>query len=544
MMPIWRRRATLPGARWRHPTTVVGVRETRSESSEQVRAAEVIASLCLATDLAMGIPFEHGLQATLVTMRLCRALDADQETLSRTYYASLLMYVGCTVDGDVRTEIFGGSLTEHHTHRQFGSRVEGLAALVGAVPTPDANLSRRTWELVTRLPRAVRFIGGHMVPLCEVAGMLAERLGVPKSIHKMFPVLTERWDGKSVLKRASGDEIPLPLRIIHVGRDAAYQRLIGDDAYVKEVIRSRSGKAFDPDVVSIFLDNADEILGPAEPPTTSWDDVLDAEPRPQLMLRGPAIDRALKAMGSFSDLASPYLSGHSSGVADLAAAAAELHGFAGDEVTAIRRAGFVHDIGRTAVSPRVWNKAGPLNADEREQARLHPYHTERVLSRSPFLAGIGSIAMAHHERSDGSGYHRALDVTSLSPASRLLAVADAFQSKIEPRPYREALPPEKATSALAGKAKQGGFDPAMVTAIAEAAGQKPPVIERPGGLTEREVEVLVLLARGHQTKQIARHLEISSKTVDRHIQNSYRKMGVSSRAAATLFAVENGLVSR
>jgi HD-GYP domain-containing protein (c-di-GMP phosphodiesterase class II) len=297
-------------------------------------------------------------------------------------------------------------------------------------------------------------------------------------------------------------------------------------------------------VVSIFLDNADEVLGPTEPPTTAWEDVLDAEPQPQLMLHGPAIDRALRAMGAFSDLVSPYLSGHSPGVADLAATAAELHGFADDEVKAIRRAGFVHDIGRTAVSSRVWNKPGSLTADEREQARLHPYHTERLLSRSPFLAEIGSIATAHHERLDGSGYHRALDVTSLSPASRLLAAADAFQSKIEPRPYREALSPEKATSILADKAKQGGFDPAMVAAIAEAAGQKPPTIERPGGLTERELEVLGLLARGHQTKQIARHLEISPKTVDRHIQNSYRKMGVSSRAAATLFAAENGLVSR
>ncbi len=367
---------------------------------------------------------------------------------------------------------------------------------------------------------------------------------MPQSIHEMFPVLTERWDGKSVLRRASGDEIPLPLRIIHVGRDAAYQRLIGDDSYVKDVIRSRSGKAFDPDVVSVFLDHADAVLGPTEPPATAWGDVLDAEPRPPMMLQGPAIDRALRAMGAFSDLVSPYLSGHSSGVADLAATAAELHGFAEDEVKTIRRAGFVHDIGRTAVSSRIWNKPGSLTADEREQARLHPYHTERVLSRSPFLAEIGSIAMAHHERLDGSGYHRALDVTALSPAARLLAAADAFQSKIEPRPYREAFSPAKATSTLAAKARQGGFDPAMVRAVAEALGQKPPPIERPGGLTARELEVLGLLARGHRTKQIARHLAISPKTVDRHIQNSYRKIGVSSRAAATLFAAENGLVSR
>lgn len=552
-MPVWvvtsslcglARSARLAAAGECNQTTVFQMRETVPNATEKVRGAEVVASLCLATDLAMGIPFEHGLHATLVTTRLCRALGADRETLSRTYYACLLMYAGCTVDGDVRSRIFGGSLTEHHTHRQFGSRVESLTGVVGALPSPDAFLPQRAWELVAGLPRAVRFISGHLAPLCEVAGMLAERLGVPESIHEMFPMLTERWDGNSVLKRARGEEIPLPLRIIHVGRDAAYQRLIGDDVYVKDVVRSRSGKAFDPEVVSAFLDNADEVLGPADLPPTAWEDVLDAEPQPQLMLQGPAIDRALRAMGAFSDLVSPYFTGHSAGVADLAATAAKLHGFADHEVKAIRRAGFVHDIGRTAVSSRVWNKPGPLNADEREQGRLHPYHTERVLSRSPFLAEIGSIAMAHHERLDGSGYHRALDATSLSPASRLLAAADAFQSKTEPRPYREALSPEKATSTLAAKARQGGFDPAMVTAIVEAAGQKAPTFERPGGLTERELEVLGLLARGHQTKQIARHLEISPKTVDRHIQNGYRKIGVSSRAAATLFAAENGLVSR
>ncbi len=149
------------------------MRETLSQTTEQVRTAEVIASLCLATDLAMGIPFEHGLGATLVTMRLCRALDADQETLARTYYASLLMYVGCTVDGDVRSEIFGGSFTEHHTHRQFGSRIESLSGVVGALPSPNANLPYRAWEVATRLPRAARFMGGHFVSLCEVAGMLA-----------------------------------------------------------------------------------------------------------------------------------------------------------------------------------------------------------------------------------------------------------------------------------------------------------------------------------------------------------------------------------
>lgn len=499
--------------------------------------------MCLATDLGMGFPFEHGLQATMVTMRLAESLDVDAETRARTYYASLLMYAGCTVDELERSEIFGGNMTEHHTHRQFGSRAEGLAGVMGALPEPGAGPLQKGWQIARGLPRASRFISGHLASLCEVAGMLAQRLGMPEEVTGMFPLLTERWDGKSGLRRARGEEIPLPLRIIHVGRDAAYQRLVGDGDYVLGVVNARSGGAFDPDIVSAFLDGADNILGPADAEATLWDDVLEAEPKPRRILEGQAVEEALKAMGSFADLVSHHLTGHSSGVADLAGRAAELHGFEAAEVRAIRMAGFVHDIGRTAVPSKIWNKAGPLSSDEWEQARLHPYHTERVLSRSTYLAEVRSIAMAHHERIDGSGYHRGVGVASLPPASRLLAAADAFRSKVEPRPYRDALTPEEATEMLVSKAREGAYDPSMVEAVSAAAGQTIPTIPRPGGLTEREVEVVRLLARGKQTKQIATELRISPKTADRHIQNSYRKMGVSSRAAATLFASENGLIS-
>jgi DNA-binding NarL/FixJ family response regulator len=113
----------------------------------------------------------------------------------------------------------------------------------------------------------------------------------------------------------------------------------------------------------------------------------------------------------------------------------------------------------------------------------------------------------------------------------------------EPRPYRESLAPETAAETLAAEASAGRLDPDAVAAVIEAAGQQAPRIERPAGLTEREAEVVGMLARGLQTKQVARALGISVKTADRHVQNAYRKMGVSTRAAATLFAMEHGLIA-
>ena len=119
-------------------------------------------------------------------------------------------------------------------------------------------------------------------------------------------------------------------------------------------------------------------------------------------------------MGNFADLISPYLAGHSTGVAELAAAAARRCRIDEAGVVALRRAALVHDLGRVAVHPRIWQKPGPLTADELEQVRLHPYHSERVLARSAFLAALAPVAGAHHERLDGSGYHRAVGGAELA----------------------------------------------------------------------------------------------------------------------------------
>ncbi len=174
--------------------------------------------------------------------------------------------------------------------------------------------------------------------------------------------------------------------------------------------------------------------------------------------------------------------------------------------------------------------------------RLHAYHTERILAPSPFLAELAYPASLHHERLDGSGYHRGATAAMLPRAARLLAAADAYHAMTEARPHRPALPPEQAAEELIGEGRAGRLDSDAVTAVLEASGQPPPRISPPTGLTPRETEVVGLLARGLQTKQIARSLGISVKTADRHIQNAYAKIGVSTRAVATLFAMEHGLV--
>jgi len=364
--------------------------------------------------------------------------------------------------------------------------------------------------------------------------MLAGRLGAPAAVPELLTFLTDRWDGKGPLRRARGEQIPLVMRIVHVAVDAAFQRLIGGPGHARDRVSERSGHAFDPEIAACLVQNGVDVLAPV---AEAWDVVLDAEPGRWRWLRDADLDRGLAAMGRFADMVSPDLTRHSAAVAALAGRAAEHVGLGPPAVTALRRAGWVHDIGRVAVHARIWNKPGPLDADEAEQARLHPHHTDRVLSRSGFLATLAPVSCAHHERVDGSGYHRGVLATQLPVPARLLAAAVAYQGKLEPRRYRAALTPEAAAAYVAGEANAGRLDPDAVAAVLAAAAHPCRRTDQARGRCPRDA------GRGQLTRQIARALGISTKTADRHIQNAYRKIGISSRAAATLFAAEHGLMA-
>jgi HD-GYP domain-containing protein (c-di-GMP phosphodiesterase class II) len=513
-----------------------------STAGDEIRTAEVIGSLCLATDLAIGLPFEHGLQSTLVALRLAGRLGVDREVASQSYYGCLLFYAGCTTDVDIAAALFpDGALLEHFNPVMYGSPAQTMRGIVRALADPGRSRPVRAIQGAVRFPRAARGHEDHIIAMCEVAEMLSDRLGVQGGVRNLIRGFTARWDGKGTPRGVGGEQLPVALRIVQVARDATLQLLIGGREYALGVIRERAGKAFDPDVVAALLMDGGEAL--ALPETGSlWEEVLQREPI-RLVLTGEEVDQALAAMGDFADLISPHFVGHSAGVAELAGDAASRMGLEPDDIVAARRAAFVHDLGRVAVSTSIWNKPGPLTAAEWEHIRLHPYYTERVLAPSISLARLASIASAHHERIDGSGYHRGLSGSMVPMPARVLAAADAYRTMTEPRPHRPAIAPQAAGETLAAAARARRLDPDAVAAVLAAAGQVVPKMPRPAGLTDRETQVIALVARGLQTKQIGHRLGISTKTADRHLQNAYAKIGISTRAAATMFAMQHGLTS-
>jgi HD-GYP domain-containing protein (c-di-GMP phosphodiesterase class II) len=425
-------------------------------SSERVRTADVIAALSLATDLGIGVPLEYGLQSTLIAMRLCERLGVDPETASQTYFGCLLFYIGCTANADVAAEVFGDdyALTTYGAPVRFGSRAEMVAGLLRAVAPPGSAPPTRARQLAVGVPKLVRVFKDQVAALCEVAQMLTDRLGLPSAVGALFAHDAERWDGKGKPGRAKRDGIPLAARIVHVARDAAFQRIRGGAEFAARVVRERAGGAFDPAIARPLADESARILT-FDADVSAWEETLACEPTSRLTLEGAAIDRALAAIGDFADLVSPYLVGHSAGVAELATAAGRRWGFEDAELVAIRRGALVHDVGRVAIPVRIWQQAAPLTPDDWEGVRLHAYHSDRVLTHSQFLAALSPVATFHHERLDGSGYHRGATGAALSRPARLLAAADVYHAMTESRPHRRGV----GTAGSAGRAAFGANRP-------------------------------------------------------------------------------------
>jgi len=269
-------------------------------TGQKVRTAEMLATMCLATDLGMGFPFEHGLHATLMAMRLADVLAVDSETASKTYYASCLIYAGCTTDAEISARLFTGGMTANAAPVQYASSAQMAGGIIRAMSDPRQPGYRRVYETATRLPQAIRGARPHFAAACEVAAMLAERLGLPASVSDLFAYLAERWDGKSVLRRAKGEEIPLPFRIVHVAREAAYQRLLGGDENAISLVAERAGLGLDPKVAKAFVAAGPHVLAAADNHDSVWEVTLGAEPPPWPTLDEAGVDRALAALGAFS----------------------------------------------------------------------------------------------------------------------------------------------------------------------------------------------------------------------------------------------------
>ncbi len=501
--------------------------------TQKLRLSELLASLSLATDLATGQPLGHGLSTTLIAVKIAEDMGLGPEEVRSVYQVSLLRFLGCTSDASETAWMVGGdeiSFNAGMAPLVSGGPAEALRALLRTVG-PGETPSRRARLLARTMsdPGGARSLRAH----CEVAAMLGRRLGVSHGVIDALSHAYERWDGKGFPEGLEGEAVPLEVRIATVADDAALFRRSGNDA--STIFSARRGRAYDPAVVDAY-----HRIGPIAAET--WEEVMESEPEPHTLVADLGL--FLTAMADFVDLKSPWMRGHSRRVADITRTAALDFGLGDRQADALHAAGLMHDLGRVGVENGIWDKTGPLTVGEREKVMMHPYLTQRILSRCEALAPLGDLASTHHERLDGSGYHRQSSGDDLTLPSRILATADVLVALTSARPHRAALTLHEAGEVLKQEVEAGRLDPEAVSGVMTAAGgdMPPPERHNPADLTDREIEVLRLLAAGHTNRQVGEELYISPKTVGRHIENIYAKIGVSSRAAAAVFAMEHRLL--
>lgn len=507
-----------------------------------LRLADVIAALSLAIDLGTGQPMEWVMQVTLLGVHLSKLLGLNEQDTRDLYYLSLLRHVGCTSTSEDAAHAMGDELSmpEFMTADlvSMPSAVTAVLKYAGRGQSP-LRRARSIGRFFVNAPKLRRGFVAH----CEVAERFAAQLGLEPHLQKAMWQFDENWGGGGFPGKASGEHIPLAVRISKVAQDAATLYRQGGVEAAVALIRQRSGRQHDPAIAEVFCRHAAELCAALDVASV-WDTLLGAEPGEPARLTPGEAEAALQVVADFTDFKAPYTLGHSRAVAALAEAAARQYGLNDADARMLLWAGYVHDVGRVGVSTAIWCKPGKLSESEWERVRMHPYLSERVLGRSESLSPLGTLAALHHERLDGSGYHRGIRGTALPATARILMAANAYSALIEDRPQRPALSPDEAAEQLRREVKAGKLDPQATDAVLSAAGHRLSRGRRgsPLELSARELDVLRLMARGRSNREMAAQLTISEKTVGHHVQHIYDKLGVSTRAAATLYAVENQLL--
>ena len=382
---------------------------------------------------------------------------------------------------------------------------------------------------------------------CEVADMLVQRLDFGPGVREALRFTFERWNGNGYPDHVSGEAIPLAMRVVHLSHDMeAIGRLFSPEHAI-DAARDRRDRTYDPALVDVFLAHGRDWfdrLAELDP----WDAVLALEPEPRRVLDGRGARRRPHRRRR---LHRPQVAVHGRPQPSLRATRRPTRRACSGSPTrpspTLRRAALVHDFGTTAVPNSIWDKPGPLTRTEFDRVELHPMLTEQMLRRSPALAALNPVACAHHEKCDGSGYHKRVRADAGDPGACVLAATEIYVGLTTERADRPPSRPTTRPPSFAGSSRRACSSLAR-RAVLVAAGHGEPAArvrkrpQQPGGISRREVDVLGLAARGLTTREIAERLVISPKTADRHIQHIYGKIGVSTRAAAALWAMQHDLV--
>ncbi|BAN48113.1 HD domain-containing phosphohydrolase [Metapseudomonas resinovorans] len=473
--------------------------------SDRVAVQDAILALSMVGDLSMGQPFDQSRRTARLARLLAQACGGEAEVAGQV---ALLRWSGCTANAEGFMRLLGDDVGGRNAMLSQTLGAAGLRAMRRSTPLAQVH--------------------------CEVSGDIARTLGLAAEVEMGLRHIFEQFDGQGRPLGLGHPEVPeVVYQVVLAGDLEILSRVHGLEAAL-EWIASQGDRRYPASWTALLARNAGDWLESLRQPEDRAPAVGAADAQVALTLVGDVIDLKL-----------PWLAGYSRQAAELVRQAARLCGLPLHSVEQLGRAALIHGIGRAAVPNRIWSTPGPLLAGDQEQVRLVPYWTLRASGQIDALKAPGQLAAHAYERLDGSGYFRAFEADALQAEHRLLAAALAWQALRAERPWRPAFSADEAARLLEAEAGQGRFCPrACQAVIAAARGEGSAALGKvaSGPLSERETEILRRISTGASNKEVARDLGISPSTVRTHVESVFRKLGCSTRAAATLKALTQGLI--
>ena len=510
--------------------------------------AELLCALSFATGLGLSERMEHGLNSAYLGLRLADALKLPREEREAIFYGALLKDVGCTACAAGFSAFFPDDELMPRSDIMLVDPTrlnDSIAWLSRNVPV-DSQLHSRISRLLSFLVQCGPIVKEAMRGHCEIAELFARRLGFPEYVQRTLRFQYERWDGKGLTYGLKGSEVPLAARILHAALTLELAYGFGGPTAARALAQEQSGARFDPEVVDAFLtlEKQADFWQTLEHEPTKLVILAMKPPTSADRMMADQIEVVCEALADFVDIKTYESWNHSRIVAEVAVGMGSYLGLGGAEQTRLRFAALVHDIGNVAIPLRILEKGDNRSASEWEYYRLHSYYTQRVLERVEPLQELAPAAAAAHEWINGQGYHRQLTGEQIPLHGRVLAVADTYAQltqqqgdQVEPADALRKMRP------LVGTQFDGSCYEALAASLTSAYHVKRIVPRRRqlGDLTEREAELLRLLAQGQSNPQIAKTLVISRKTVEHHLEHIYNKIGVTCRTSAVVYAVQHGI---
>ncbi|HST12823.1 MAG TPA: HD domain-containing phosphohydrolase [Terriglobales bacterium] len=443
---------------------------------ETIRLSDVVSALSAALDLTEGQPMGHAVRSCILGMRIAELMQLPAADCSDLYYALLMKDAGCSSNSARMHQILGSDDLRAKREVKFEDwtkpSLSGLQYLLRNV-LPGASLARRLVKSVQLGFEQNRNNAEVIGARCERGAEIARKIGLSQASAEAIRGLDEHWSGRGYPEHRKGAEISILSRIMNVSQTLEVFASTRSVAEAVQVVAERGGTWFDPEIVQVVrtLERDTELWKRVQAPDAR-EYVVQMEPGIAVKASPDRIDNICRAFAEVIDAKSPYTFTHSMGVAEAAVEMSEGLGLKPDVVNMVRRAALLHDVGKLGVSNAILEKPGKLTSEEWQSMKMHPVYTQQILEKIPGFSQLASVAGAHHERLDGTGYPQGLAASQLPLEARIICVADVYQALSERRPYREGLPP-KTVFAMLDEDSEKRLDPECLEALKERCPAEP-----------------------------------------------------------------------